>query len=921
MKPKLYLVDVSSMFFRAFYAIPPLTNSQGLPTNALYGFLSMTIKLIKEIRPECLVYCFDRKEPSFRHKMYDQYKANRSAMPEDLVPQVPYVRQLTEAMGIPALDCEGYEADDVIGSLVRFGLAHDFSVVIVSGDKDFAQLVGPFVSLYDTMKNVRLDEDGVFKKWGVRPEQMIDYLSLIGDSSDNIPGVRGIGPKGAVTLLTKYQSLDEVYNSLEEIKPPGLQKKLREGREMALLSRELVTIHSQLNLINDIAEVKIKPFARAELRSLLELFSFKTFIKTLTEPTESVAPAKKTSAPNAVDGLPSTLNSENVSELVAAGTPPGAVFSDVVSRKATLGQNNPRSRRTGEQLELFNCGNRTDDVMAADQFVASLPPYADLWVVDHQGEKFLCATAGFANVSEFKEDQLKNIDEKIVSWKGFNLKGQWHSIWHAVKRSADLSFDQRSGMQQNGETPKGFNNPVAGWDSAVAAYILTAKEFDDEASVMAEFLAPLAAPESLGEAFKNQVQLANQLSQGLTSAGLDKIYRELELPVVAVLYAMEKRGVFVDAKELGEQSLALKEDLHIIEEKIYELAGGPFNVLSPKQLGQILFGKLGLAKGKKIKTGFSTNIDALEKIRDQHAIIPLIVEFRELYKLKSTYVDTLPQLIQPESGRIHTHFSQTTTATGRLSSRQPNLQNIPIRSIRGNNIRKAFRARQGCLLVSSDYSQIELRILAHVTGDEGLLKAFNSDLDVHALTAAEIFEVPLESVSADFRRQAKAVNFGIAYGQGAFGLAETLGISRGQAQDIIKRYFQRFPRVQEYMVTVVAEAKANGWVESLLGRKRYLPELKSAVPMVVKFGERAAINAPIQGSASDIVKKAMIDLYRALPDFMLLQVHDELLFEIPETDVDFELPRIVRIMESTVSLRVPLKVNTAVASTWKDAHG
>lgn len=853
---KLYLVDVSSMFFRAFFALPPLTNDKGLPTNALYGFLSMAIKLLREIKPDYIAFCFDTKEPSFRLELYPEYKANRAEMPEDLVPQVPYVKKLTSALGIPMLEQPGFEADDIIGTLTKHGLDAGMEVVIVSCDKDFAQLVNPRVSLYDTMKNTRFDVEGVKAKWGVTPKQMRDYLSLVGDASDNVPGVKGVGPKGAQKLLSEFQTLEGVYENLDKISGKALKANLENSRENAFLSQKLVSIHQDVPLELTVESLRLKEIDKNHLRELLLELGFKTFAKTLTGevailPTESGGP------------MPTVAEAPKKSEEVRV-----------------------RPRSTGAIVGLE---------WTLQDVEKQIDPYSEIWGMLTERGFYLGRGRDLIKVAVDPVELGRVLSRKNLKWCGFDLK----SVWHHLQ----------------------LIEPEAKWDGMLAAYVLRAGDTSEFSEVYSFYcgqpLPDLLSPE---DQFRLLLDLTDNLKSELEKSGMQRVLEEIELPLVPVLYAMEKRGIGLDLNELKRQSADLVQDLTGLEKTIFDLAGGPFNISSPKQLATILFGKLGLPPAKKTKTGYSTDSEVLEKLVPAHPIAKELLIYRELSKLKSTYVEALPHLVNKDTGRIHTRFNQALTTTGRLSSQNPNLQNIPIRTERGRLVRKAFVATQGLELVSADYSQIELRILAHMSEDEALCRAFAEDLDIHAATASEIYSVPIKDVTPELRRAAKAVNFGIAYGQGAFGLAESLGVSRHEGTEIIERYFHRFKRVKEYMDQTIAKAYQDGFVTTLFGRRRYIDELKSKNGALRKFGERAAINAPIQGTASDLVKMAMIKLHQDLSIPMLLQVHDELLFECSGRDFEIEGALIRKGMEGIKKLKVPLKINLAHGPNWEDAH-
>lgn len=841
------------MFFRAYYAIRPLTSPKGVPTNAIYGFLSMTVKLLKDLKPDYVAFCFDRGEPSFRHEMDERYKANRSEMPEDLQVQIPYIYKITEALGLPFFSEKGYEADDVIGTLAKKGVEHGLDVVIVSGDKDFGQLISPKVIMWDPMRDKTFDEAEVKERWGVPPRQMIDYLAITGDSSDNIPGVRGIGPKGAQKLLSEYASLEDVYANLDEVKPPSAQKKLIASKEDAFLSKKLVTIVTDVPVECDLEDLRLTKLPGEELRVLLEELGFKTFLAKLLGQEEETQvgqfdPTKKISGGEAPQEVPETERLSIVEKLVSA--------------------------------------KRLKEWLAEKESVWALPTDRGIYFSDEK-EILGCAEDIGSKFGELLEVPLK--------WKGFDLKSTWHTL--------------------------GLKEALAEWDSELAAYNVNGGRVEDFKATYQSFLGQalpeFARPSRLLQA---QMELKEALSQKIENLSMQKILTVLDFPMVPILFHMERRGIHLEVSYVREMSAQLSKEIKTLSDQIFSIAGEEFNLASPKQLGEVLFEKLKFPPGRKTKTGYSTDSEVLAKLAVEHPIAERILEYRELAKLKSTYTDSLVDLVHPDTKRLHTKFSQTSTTTGRLSSSNPNLQNIPIRTERGRKIRGAFRAAPGRMLLSADYSQIELRVLAHITADAGLVEAFEKDLDIHAATASEIFEIPLEEVTPEQRRKAKAVNFGIAYGQGAFGLSEVLKISRAEATAIIQRYFQRFPKVGEYMEAVVEEAKEKGYVQTLFGRRRNLPEIKASSGVQRRFGERAAINAPIQGTASDIMKLAMVEVAGQVPADLLLQVHDELLFEVDEDKVQAVADQVKDKMQNCADLNVPLKVNVAWGPTWEAAH-
>jgi len=857
----LYLVDASNMFFRAFFAIPPLTNDKGMPTNALYGFLAMSLKLIREVKPDYLVYCFDMKEPSFRSELYPEYKANREEMPPLLVPQIPYLKKLTSTLGIATAEKAGFEADDVIGTLAMHAVREHVNAVIVSGDKDFAQLVRPGVSLYDTMKDVRTDTDGVLAKYEVRPDQFIDYLAMVGDSSDNVPGVRGIGPKGASKLLREYETLDGIYENIDKIKGAN-QKKLLENKEMAFLSRKLVTIVTDVDLGTQFDELKMKPLETEPVRELLKELGFGSFER-------KIFADSKAAPDNPVTGRPVVKTTD--------AAPP------TKTRKKSA------KDKVGEPHEW------SEAQWTLDELKERLEPYSEIWALMNERGLYLGIKGVVVRVPASDAEIGEVLCRKNLRWKGYDVK--------QVLKSLNCP------------------NQIVIWDSMLAAYIVRANLIPPFEETYEQYCGK-RLPDlcTMADQMTAQQELEILLRQKMIEQDGLGVYDRFELPLVPVLVDMELKGIKIDTAELAEQSKLLGQDIKRLEKEIHDAAGEPFNIGSPKQLGAILFEKLKLPVGHKTKTGFSTNSDVLESLADKHPIAKFILEYRELTKLKSTYVDALPTMADPGTGRVHTKLNQAATSTGRLSSTDPNLQNIPIRTERGRLVRKAFIADQGNVLISADYSQIELRILAHITDDEGLTRAFGNDLDIHAATASEIFAVDLKDVTANHRRIAKAVNFGLAYGQGAFGLADVLGIPRKEAMEIIERYFKRFSGVKRYMEETVRDAMEKGYVETLFGRRRYLDELKSQNPNIRRGGERAAINAPIQGTASDLVKLAMIKVHENLPVPVLLQVHDELIFEAPKEDAEELCEDIKKIMENVHQLKVPLKVNVSSGLNWDDAH-
>ncbi len=870
---KIYIVDVSSMFFRAFYAIRSLTNQAGMPTNAVYGLLSMTVKLMREKKPDYMAFCFDLPTPSFRKEIDPRYKANRSEMPEDLIPQIPYIKKLALALGIPCFEKELYEADDLIGTITKWARRQNIEVEIVSGDKDFCQLVEPHVKLYDTMKEYHYDENGVIEKWGVPPAKFVDYLSIVGDTSDNIKGVSGIGPKGAEKLLAQFDSLEEIYRRVDEVANKNIREKLIASKDEAFLSRKLVEIVVDIPLDLSPENLTLKPLDRENLKNLLIELDFKTYVKSLLGESATLAIAPKTNE------VASTVRPEGIQNW--APVPNESIDNIEIQGSEKLNLNLKLQRFEASQLEAF------------------LKPHSEVWGLKSDRGTYLLQDQNVIELAGDPQNIGELLSTKKLKWKGCDLKQFFKDLF--------------------------IYDPEVLWDQQLAAYVVKAGPIDDMSKLFKLYNAPLPELPSPEQLFEAHLNLEVQLKRKLKEHNGEAVLYEMELPLIPILLKMENLGIKLDFELLKTESIQLSKEIKLLDRQIQDLAGCEFNVASPKQLAQVMFEKMKLPSGKKTKTGFSTNNDVLEKLALEYPIADHVLKYREYSKLKSTYVDSLPAIADKDTHRVHTTFNQAYTMTGRLSSTNPNLQNIPIRTQRGQMVRKAFIAENNHKLVSADYSQVELRVLAQISGDEGLINAFEKDLDIHTATASEIFSVPLDAVNSDMRRKAKAVNFGLAYGQGAVGLAESLKIPRKEAAEIVTRYFQRFPKVKSYMQEIVETAKAQGYVESIFGRRRYIDELKSSNGMIRKFGERAAINAPMQGSVSDLVKKAMIQVHNSkkMNDFgaeMLLQVHDELLFEVSSEEATALGAECKKQMESAVSLRVPLRADVAEGNNWDELH-
>ena len=904
MEPRksFYLIDASSYIYRAFYALTRLTNSRGMPTQAVYGFAQMLLKVIRDRKPDYLCVVFDAPGPGFRHEMYELYKATRQKMPEDLIVQLPYIRELVKAQGLPQMELQGYEADDLIATLTHWGLDRGLDVVIVSGDKDLHQLIrDPVVLQWDTQRDRVFDEAGVLERFGVTPVRMADYLALVGDSSDNVPGVKGIGEKTGKELIRQWGSLDGIYEHLDEISSASVRKKLTEGRDLAYLSRELVLFREDAPVDDRIeAFIPASPL-RAELAALYEELDFKGLLEALRKEWggfEDAAVQQRTPSPARDDRIVTT--SGELAEMVRLleGTGRFSVDLETTSKDSMLaelvGVSLSWEDHKAWYIPVGHSGPNSGPQLSEEEVLRALGPF----------------------LSGLKPEKIgQNIKYEWVVFKrhGIDLQGIGFDTMVAsylLEPGANAHSLDRIAAEQLGESKISYDDVTGkGKDRIGFAEVDIAK----------------AACYSCEDA-ETTWRLAPLLAEKLRGAELEDLYVRLEMPLIEILAEMEYRGILVDASRLEALSGDFEKALEREAAVIYDLAKEEFNIQSPKQLGVILFDKLGLKVVKKTKSGPSTDMRVLEELALQHPIAEHVLTHRTLSKLKGTYADALPRLIHPETGRIHTSYNQTVTATGRLSSSDPNLQNIPIRTEEGKKIREAFIAAPGHLLLSADYSQIELRILAHYSQDEHLIESFRQDEDVHRRTAAEMFGMHPAMVTSEMRRQAKMINFGIIYGMGAFGLAQRLRIPNKVAKTAIERYFERYSGVRRFIDETIEEARSLGFSRTLLGRKRTLEELRSRNHTVRQLGERLAINTPIQGTAADLIKKAMIDVEAALKKSglktaMLLQVHDELVFEVPEGEIEVAGNLVREEMEGVWrDLSVPLKVDFGSGGNWAEAH-
>ena len=924
----LVLVDGSSYLYRAFHAFPPLTNSAGEPTGAMYGVLNMLKSLISQVQPSHIAVVFDAKGKTFRDEMFEQYKSHRPPMPDDLRKQIQPLHDIIRALGIPLLVIEGVEADDVIGTLAVAASKANQKVLISTGDKDMAQLVDDNIMLINTMNNTLLDREAVIEKYGIPPELIIDYLALMGDSADNIPGVAGVGEKTALGLLQGIGSMAEIYANLDkvaELPIRGAKKlgdKLLAEKEMADLSYRLATIKTDVALDITPEQLTLGASNNDQLTEYFGRYEFKRWLNEVMNGADSITNSSEQPAKvNHYQATPA-LAQDNSDEALPAIQIDRSRYETLLT-EADLN----RWVEKLKQAKLFALDTETDnlDYMAANLVgisfalengeAAYLPLQLDYLGAPKTLEKITALTLlkpVLENPAIQKVGQNFKYDLTIFARNGIDVQGV---AFDTMLESYVLNSTGRHNMDDLAKRYLGHQTITFEEIAGKGKNQLTFNQIPLEKA--AEY-----AAEDADVTMKLQQVLWEKLSKEPT---LEKLFKEMELPLLGVLSRMERRGVLIDSDALFLQSNEIANRLSELEEQAYVLAGQPFNLASTKQLQEILFDKLGLPVIQKTPKGApSTNEEVLEELAFSHELPKVLVEHRGLSKLKSTYTDKLPQMVNPQTGRVHTSYHQAVTATGRLSSSDPNLQNIPIRNEEGRRIRQAFIAREGFTVVAADYSQIELRIMAHLSQDQGLINAFTQGKDIHRSTAAEIFGVALDEVTSEQRRNAKAINFGLIYGMSAFGLSRQLGIGRADAQSYMDLYFKRYPDVQTFMHDIREKAKAQGYVETLFGRRLYLPDINSSNGMRRKAAERVAINAPMQGTAADIIKRAMIQLDQKLqndPDIaMIMQVHDELVFEVRSEKVAFYSELIKTQMESAADLVVPLIVDVGQGTNWDEAH-
>ncbi|HDL6284098.1 TPA: DNA polymerase I [Mannheimia haemolytica] len=947
-KNPLVLVDGSSYLYRAFHAFPPLTNRLGEPTGAMYGVLNMLKSLISQVNPSHIAVVFDAKGKTFRDELFKQYKSHRPPMPDDLRPQIEPLHRIIKALGIPLISIEGVEADDVIGTLAVQAAKDGKDVLISTGDKDMAQLVNDHIMLINTMNNTLLDREGVIEKYGIPPELIIDFLALMGDSADNIPGVKGVGEKTALALLQGIGSLEQIYANLDQIATLSFRgaknfaPKLEAEKANADLSYLLATIKTDVELDVTHDQLLTQPQDRAELAQLFEHYEFKRWLNEVNQNANPVTQTSAEKVPNNYQVTQAVRNEENVANVVEIDRSKYETVDTEQKLSAWI------EKLTAARLIAVDTETDSLDAMSANLVGISFalengeacyiplghkqkaqPQQADMFGDEERSES--------PSSDELVKNQL-NLTACLSKLKPILLNPEIKKIGQNIKY--DLTIFANYGIELQG----------VAFDTMIESYTQNSTGRHNMDDLAARYLGHKTIPfEELAGKGKNQltfdkIEIAKAAEYAAEDADvtmklhqvlweklqqepeLVKLFDEIEMPLVGVLSRIERNGVLIDPKKLLTQSAEIEKRLEEVETLVHAEAGQTFNLASTKQLQEILFEKLGLPVLKKTPKGApSTNEEVLDELAQQGHLVPkLLMEHRGLSKLKSTYTDKLPQLINKKTGRVHTSYNQAVTATGRLSSSDPNLQNIPIRNEEGRRIRQAFVAREGYKIVAADYSQIELRIMAHLSNEEGMINAFAEGKDIHRATAAEIFGVELGEVTSEQRRSAKAINFGLIYGMSSFGLSNQLGIGRAEAQKYMDLYFQRYPAVQQFMTDIREVAVEKGYVETLFGRRLYLPDIKSGNAILRKAAERVAINAPMQGTAADIIKVAMIGIDNAIRDNdeikMIMQVHDELVFEVKADKIDHYSQLIKTEMEKAISLKVPLIAEVGVGENWDEAH-
>ncbi|MEG9532839.1 DNA polymerase I [Mannheimia indoligenes] len=946
-KNPLVLVDGSSYLYRAFHAFPPLTNRNGEPTGAMYGVLNMLKSLISQVNPSHIAVVFDAKGKTFRDELFEQYKSHRPPMPDELRAQIQPLHAIIKALGIPLISIEGVEADDVIGTLAVQAAKDGKDVLISTGDKDMAQLVNDHIMLINTMNNTLLDREGVIEKYGIPPELIIDFLALMGDSADNIPGVKGVGEKTALALLQGIGSLKQIYENLDQIATLSFRgaknfaPKLEAEKANADLSYLLATIKTDVELDVTHDQLLTQAQNRAELATLFEHYEFKRWLNEVNNNANPVTQTSAEKVPNNYQATQAVKNEENFADPIAIDRSKYETVDTEAKLAAWI------EKLTSANIIAVDTETDSLDSMSANLVGISfalengeacyIPLGHKQKALPQQADMFGDDEAETEIADELVKNQL-NLTACLTQLKPILENSAIKKIGQNIKY--DLTIFANYGIELQGVE----------FDTMIESYTLNSTGRHNMDDLAYRYLGHKTIPfEELAGKGKNQltfdkIEIAKAAEYAAEDADvtmklhqvlwqklsqepeLVKLFNEIEMPLVSVLSRIERNGVLIDPKKLLTQSAEIEKRLSEVEQLVHTEAGQVFNLASTKQLQEILFDKLGLPVLKKTPKGApSTNEEVLDELAQQGHLVPkLLMEHRGLSKLKSTYTDKLPQLINAKTGRVHTSYNQAVTATGRLSSSDPNLQNIPIRNEEGRRIRQAFVAREGYKIVAADYSQIELRIMAHLANDKGMIKAFAEGKDIHRATAAEIFGVALDEVTSEQRRSAKAINFGLIYGMSSFGLSNQLGIGRAEAQKYMELYFQRYPAVQQFMTDIREVAAEKGYVETLFGRRLYLPDIKSSNAILRKAAERVAINAPMQGTAADIIKVAMIGIDKAIQGDdeikMIMQVHDELVFEVKADKIEHYSQLIKAEMEKAISLKVPLIAEVGIGDNWDEAH-
>ena len=957
MSGKIVLIDGHSILNRAFYALPDLTNPEGIHTNGVYGFLNIMFKILDEEKPDYLTVAFDVSEPTFRHKIYPEYKGTRKKMPDELAEQVPILQEVLKSMDVSIVMKGGYEADDILGTIARKAESEDIKVTLVSGDRDLLQLASETIkiSIPKTKKGGSEVEEyhtqDVIDKYGVTPAQIIDLKGLMGDASDNIPGVPGIGEKTAVKILTAFPSVEEAYSHLDEITPKRAKTLISENKELAFLSKRLATIKTDCDIDYSFEDAKLKNLFTPAALEWVKKLGLKTIIKRFDASVVSEVAVK----PQDFNYISDTKSASAFVDKLLEAKPSVAGIAFMGDEWESKGADKKKHKKSGGQLSFSFDGDGSNAVLTEDT------------CEDGNGNGFLFAGFGISYetdgrcltacmlknnklTGEFIINLYKKIEANIENISLIDFKNTMHLVTPVKALSEEMTAPCQGAFNDGGiKNKENLFNKIA--DISIAAYLLnplkdtylsddiardylglTVKTYTERfgKSRISDILAD-GTEEELKQLLDYTGELSyisclsfQPLTEALKEQGMYKLFREIEMPVAYYLYQMERTGVKADIKVLEEMSALLDTRIKALETDIYDLAGEEFNINSPKQLGVILFEKLKLPDAKKTKTGYSTSADILEKLRKEDPIVSKILDYRQVSKLKSTYADGLPVYIESDK-RIHGKFNQTITATGRISSTEPNLQNIPIRMELGRQLRKVFIPKEGCIFLDADYSQIELRVLAHMSGDMELAEAYKNGDDIHRITASKVFHTPFNEVTDLQRRNAKAVNFGIVYGISGFGLAQDLNIDRKEADEIIKQYFATYPKIKAFLDGMVQSAKEKGYAETMSGRRRPVPELSSSNYTQKSFGERVAMNSPIQGTAADIIKIAMVKVAKRLEEENLqskivLQVHDELLVETYIEEKEQVKQILLEEMPGATDLSVPLIVEVSEGNNWFEAH-